>query len=267
MNEHDLTSELEGLGEDEVADYELAMAEGAKLDLSDCLYGDSEGGPAEKPQGYYYFLAGLVRSRGYRRVVEIGTHRGGSTLALCRGIPESEADDARVVTIDVTRFNEEKLRSVPFLRRVLGDSLRPEVVQQACAHFDGPIDLLYVDSFHQHRETLQNIAVFANRLRPAVVVIDDIHLNPSMRDLWREVRSLDGGVASDVSSLVRRKSTGFGIVECRPTCLWPEIEGRRLAAWLMWRRTHSFLDRAVPEKVQELARPALIRLDARLRRR
>lgn len=266
MNDDGLRSELGPRGEDELADHALAMTVGTQLDLSDCRYGESETARADAPPDYYYFLAGLVRSRGYRRLVEIGTHYGGSTMALCRGIPESETPDACVVTIDVTRFNDETLRSIPFLQRIQGDSLLPEVVDEACAHFEGPIDLLYVDSFHQHRETLQNIAVFANRLRPSAVVIDDIHLNPSMHNLWMELLSLEVGVASDVSSLVRRRGAGFGIIECGPIGRWPEVEGRRLSAWLLWRRTHRFLDRAVPERVQELARPAVIRINARLRR-
>ena len=265
MNAGDLPSEVGGTGS--VADYDMAMAEGRELDLSDSLYGGPDRERAARPPGYYQFLAGLVRSRDYRRVVEIGTHYGGSTQALCKGVSASALDDACVVTIDVTRLNDEALRSVPFLRRVQGDSLRPEVVEEACAHFDGPIDLLYVDSFHQRSETLQNIAVFANRLRPKVVIIDDIHLNPSMRDLWSELESMDGVVAYDLSTLVRRGPAGFGIVEFEPSFQWPEVEGGRLAAWLLWRRTHTFLDRAVPEKVQELARPAVIRTNAWIRRR
>lgn len=243
-------------------DHDLAMAAGRQIDLSDCRYDESGA-----VQGYYSFLAGLVRSRGYRRIVEVGTHHGGSTMSLCRGIAEADTADACVVTIDITRFNEEGLARVPFLHRVQGDSLRPEIVDEVCGHFDGPIDLLYVDSFHQHRETLQNIALFANRLGPAVVVVDDIRINPSMRDLWSEVQALDGGVARDISSLVGRKSVGFGIIECDPTCRWPEVRGRRLTAWLLWRRTHRTLDRAVPERLQEAARPVLVRASALLRRR
>ena len=248
------------------ADHRRAMAAGREMDLSDCLYKGAESAPDAKPPGYYSFLAGLVRTRSYCRIVEVGTHHGGSTQALCRGIPESQQREACVVTIDITRFNEEALGPIPFLHRVQGDSLLPEVQAEVCAHFDGPIDLLYVDSFHQHRETLQNIAVFANRLHPAAVVVDDIVLNPPMRALWAEVVALDGAEAFDVSALVRRRSVGFGIVECEPTLRWPEVEGGRLTAWLAWRRAHRTLDRVVPEAVQEKARPALIRLNARLRR-
>jgi hypothetical protein len=180
-------------------------------------------------------------------MLEVGTHYGGATLALSRGVAD-DSDAACIVTLDIIRQNESKLRDVRGLHRITGDSLDRGVIDEACSYFDAPIDLLYVDSRHERLETLQNIAVYANRLQPEVIVLDDIHLNESMDSLWRQILSLDLGQASDVSTLVDRRSAGFGVIECTRPYQWPELNGVQLGAWLAFRRARRALGPRIPAK-------------------
>lgn len=230
--------------------FESIMQVGARLDLRDCVYGEWRGQYLSSPHAYYHFLAGLVRSRGFTRVLEVGTHYGGATTAMVRGLVPDRREDATVVTIDVTYFNDEHLGTLEPLQRVTGDSLDHRVIADVCRRFSSSIDLLYVDSRHERTETLQNIAVYANRLQPEVIVLDDIYLNESMSALWHEIVSSFGhvGRATDVSDLVERTSAGFGVIECQRPYRWPELGGAALAGWMGFRRARRYVGPHVPAR-------------------
>src|SRR5438067_11673344 len=51
------------------------------------------------PSDYYFFLAAMVYLTSSRRVVEIGTHHGGSARALCAGLQDPSV--SRIVTFDI----------------------------------------------------------------------------------------------------------------------------------------------------------------------
>jgi predicted O-methyltransferase YrrM len=244
-----------------VSDFEAVMDVGAQLDLSDCAYGEWRGDFVTSPHEYYRFLAGLVRSRGFTRVLEVGTHYGGATTAMVRGLDPHLAGDATVVTIDVTHFNDDHLGTLAPLQRITGDSLDRRVIADVCHRFSSSIDLLYVDSRHERTETLQNIAVYANRLQPDVIVVDDIHLNDSMDSLWREIVSMQTqlGRVTDVSELVDRKSAGFGVIECRRPARWPELSGASLAVWMGFRRARRHVGPHVPQRGKQLLRATAAR--------
>ena len=154
----------------------------------------------------------------------------------------SSASVGRIVTVDITRHNEAALALVPTVVRVQGHSLAPATIQAICSGFEkngpGSIDLLFVDSRHEYRHTLENIAVYANRLKPKVIVVDDINLTEGMRKLWREIVRLDAGESVDVSHLVDRIDAGFGVIECRYPFRWPELGRVRREALRTFERGH-----------------------------
>jgi hypothetical protein len=238
-----------------VTDFDKVMEAGRSLDLDGCSYGVWHDDFVTSPHDYYYFLAGLVRTRRFAQIVEIGTHYGGAITAMSRGITEHDRCESRLVTVDITNLNQHTLAGVPHLRRIQGDSLQPSVVRRVCRHFaGGPIDLLYVDSRHERRETMENIAIYANRLRPQVIVVDDINLNREMRQLWLDIVALDPGVTSDVSLLVNRRSAGFGVIECREGVRWPELGRARRSAWHAYRRARRTLGPHLPSRARSLLR-------------
>jgi hypothetical protein len=89
---------------------------GRRFSLDDCLYGIPHwaGKPPDRPSPEYFFLAGIACSQGCRRVLEVGTHMGGSILAIRKGI--GEALD-QIVTIDPTDLSDSVLASHPEIKK------------------------------------------------------------------------------------------------------------------------------------------------------
>lgn len=192
----------------------LANEDGRRIDLSGCYYEPHR----SEPEEYYHYLAGLVRVFRAIRVLEIGTQFGGSIKSMIRGVPTDRIKEAKFVTVDITDLNREGFMSFPdnLLKRVRGDAAEPSTVDKVGALFgDEPIDLLFIDSDHNYRSTGQQINLYANRLQPRLLVLDDIRLNHSMRELWTDLVSLMGDRCFDASQLVRRGVAGFGAILLR----------------------------------------------------
>jgi hypothetical protein len=60
------------------------------IELPDAIYGPAHWSGDKKFHDesfpYYFFLAGFVRLKNCRSIFEVGTHYGGSTLAMLHGI-------------------------------------------------------------------------------------------------------------------------------------------------------------------------------------
>ena len=193
---------------------------GQQIDMSGVGYGPAHWQGSEKfvatPSPYYHFLAGLVRVLGCRRIFEVGTHFGGSVLAMKRGI--AEPSNAKILTVDVTDLNS-ALHSLPGLRKIVGNANEKTVVQESVLYFKGqPIDLMYVDADHSFMPTITNIGLYGILLRPAVLVIDDIVLNETMRAMWDVLKAAYGSDAVncvDIVPEIRSAACGFGLVRLR----------------------------------------------------
>lgn len=166
------------------------------------------------PLPYYFFLAGLVRSQGCRTICEVGTHYGGSTFSMQRGA----GDAAQILTLDVADINPQIARTAG-ITKLTGDANSNALVKAAALHFNGyPIDLLYIDADHKFAPTLASVALYCLLLRPRLVVLDDVVLNPQMRTLWHVLTAAYGASAvncSDIVTEIRDKAVGFGLLELR----------------------------------------------------
>jgi hypothetical protein len=190
---------------------------GQAIDLSTVGYGPAHWNDGEelrnKPFPYYYFLAGFVRSQNCTRIFEIGTHFGGSTNSMLRGIVDQST--AQVVTVDITDLNPQ-LHQTRGVTKVIGDANCEGVIKMAVATMgDAPIDLLYVDAAHDFVPTIINLGLYVFLLRPRFVIIDDIVLNEGMRSLWNVVRAAHGASAIncvDVIPTIRAPNVGFGLL-------------------------------------------------------
>lgn len=238
------------------ATLESAQRVGMSLDLSGCVYGPAHwaGETFSTQQApHYAFLAGLVQVVGATRIAELGTHFGGATQAMLIGA--ADVDDVRMATVDVTHLNAERLARYPVLQRVHGDALAPEVVTEFVGAFDRHVDVLFIDTVHTYRQTLESIAVYANRLKPRILVLDDIRLNAQMRALWDTVKTAGAGDVFDVSELIGRSDAGFGVVVCQYPFAWPEAHPIELAAlrrvWHVQRAVGTRLPPAVKDRIRQ----------------
>src|SRR5271170_4040479 len=109
-----------------------AWLAGRTIDLAGIQFGPSFPGFKDKgfvpgPYPYYYFLAGLVRSQGCNRILEIGTHFGGSGLAMLRGIGDPAR--AKLITVDISDSNS-ALRGMVGVTKLTGDANGETVIRE-----------------------------------------------------------------------------------------------------------------------------------------
>jgi predicted O-methyltransferase YrrM len=220
-----------------------AMQVGRLIDLAGCGYGEPHwlGKFVSDPPSYYCLLAGLVRAQRLTHILELGTHFGGAIMAMSRGLHPADLDRAQLVTVDVTHRNDEGFKPYPHIKRITGDCLDGRIVAEVARLFDRPIDLCFVDTVHDYRQTYRNIALYANRLRPRYIVLDDIRLNASMQRLWRDVQARLGKRAVDVSELCERNNAGFGVLVADRNDQWLEKYSRWEVYWRFRRRVSALV--------------------------
>lgn len=190
------------------------MKKGISMDLSDCHYGETTGACSflKRPTNYYFFLAGFVRIERLSRILEVGTNSGGSIMSISKGLDERDIKARRLVTVDVIRKNDAGFNEYPHISRIQGDSLDEKVVTKIVGIFDGKIDLLYIDSLHEYEHTKKNIDIYAGKLNPRYIILDDIRQCDDMRKLWGELSEELGDNAFDASEIAIRKGAGFGLI-------------------------------------------------------
>ena len=198
---------------------ERAMQVGQKIDLTGCNYGETTG-PCpfiKRPTNYYYFLAGLVRTQEMTHILEIGTHFGGSIMSMARGLNKESILESKLVTVDIERKNQDGFKEYSYIVRIAGDSLDEDVIKKVEECFSRPIDLIYIDSLHEYEHTKKNIAVYATRLDPRYIALDDIRQCDSMAELWSAITQEFKERAFDASDISIRKGAGFGVIKWRRT--------------------------------------------------
>ena len=186
-----------------------AKVVGTQIDITGCHYGlHSRTKRNIGETEYYRFLAGFARVTQAMRILEIGTHYGGSIKALARGADSK----ASLVTVDLKLHNQEGFSGCTNIHRVRGDSLAPATIVEVSKWMAGPIDLMYIDSLHTYDAVMANISEYAH-LNPEFIVLDDIHINETMDKAWEELGSRYE--TCDVSDIADRRRVGFGVVRMR----------------------------------------------------
>ena len=198
-----------------------------EFDLSKVAYGTVHWGDFKQvltePFSYYYFLAGVVRLTGARRILEVGTHQGGSARALASGF--ADPANSRLVTFDVTDHGVRMFKGHPSIKAYSFDANSEAAFETCLKEFGGPqIDVAFVDSTHEFWTTLQSFNLSAALLACPIVVLDDITLNESMARLWKLLRTRYGTAntidAVEVVPAIREGGNGtrpgFGVVRIPP---------------------------------------------------
>lgn len=127
----------------------------------------------EAGQEHYRLLAHLSTLFPWRTVVDIGSNRGGSAVALAHDprtrVISYDIVDNKTVTIEKS--------NVEFrLKNVLEDV---EVLMAA--------PLILLDTFHDGTFEREFYRALLDHAYRGVLVLDDIHLNPEMRSFWRDI--------------------------------------------------------------------------------
>ena len=196
-----------------------AYTHGQTLDLGDAVYGPATGGTRgyiDETMPYYQLLAGHVALSSAATVMEIGTHYGGSTLALLAGLRAGGAANGRIVTMDVTDLNRERLSREPEIVKVIGDSTEPGFVEALAADLPSrEIDVLYIDALKDATfllTTMNNMHLAG--LRPKWLILDDVE-TAGLRPLWDLLESAEPERSILVSREfpeIRDRKQGFGFI-------------------------------------------------------
>ena len=207
---------------------------GKTIDLAGIGYGRIHWGNLKdvrpEPVPYYFFLAGLARLCGAMRICEIGTHSGGSARALRRGMSSTQAD---LVTIDMTEISDPQLVGERGIRKIVGDAGSPAVIDAVREHFGAQrgIDVLFIDSDHQMKPTLDQYRAYVSALQPRFVVLDDIAINQGMAEAWRLVcEGVPTGEAvnvADIEPRARSKSSSLGLMRLGDSPAWNSVSRQR----------------------------------------
>jgi len=203
---------------------ESAWAERENFDLTGIGYGQSHTHPNQtvtKPYPYYYFLAGLVQITQARRIVEIGTHQGGSTLAMAKALEKT--GEGKIVTFDVTPFGAQMFKDHDFIKAYTCDANSEKAFNLVAEEFGGKrVDLVFIDAIHQFWPSLLNVLIYGETFAARFIVLDDITFNDEMKRLWELLRMRYGAEnvidASEVDKQIRLpggSAPGFGVVRCR----------------------------------------------------
>ncbi|CAN5899488.1 hypothetical protein BH23ACT5_BH23ACT5_10650 [soil metagenome] len=196
----------------------------SEFDLSGVGYGRIHWGNEEdelrEPLDYYYFLAGLVRTLGVSRIVEIGTHQGGSARALAAGL---DASGGKIVTFDVTEDGAERLAGHPSIVAYTLDGTSEAAFVACTTEFEAVgAQLAYIDANHDFWSAVTSFQTCVFAIGAEFVVLDDIKLNDDMRRFWDLVCARYGADAVDATDLhpaIRDggpdPSPGFGVVRIR----------------------------------------------------
>jgi hypothetical protein len=166
-----------------------------QFDLEGIGYGKIHWGNHEDivnyPYNYYFFLAGMVRLTGARKIVEVGTHQGGSARAMCKGLIEPEG--SKLVTFDVTDEGVKSIGDHPILRAYQVDANSEEAYNVCLNEFGTEnIDMAYIDTAHDFWPTFLSMQVYGEALDARFIVLDDITLNPEMDRFWALMRKRYG---------------------------------------------------------------------------
>jgi predicted O-methyltransferase YrrM len=172
---------------------QAAWRAGQNVDLSDIGYGRVHWGNLTdvitSPYNYYYTLAGFAALTKSRTALEIGTHWGGSALALFRGM-RTHVTSPELITVDITHESDNFLAlsdEGKAIRKLVGNANTLPIISAIVGSMPRA-DLIFIDAEHAALPTLQSFCTYSALLRPKLVLLDDILLNDEMRSFWSILR-------------------------------------------------------------------------------
>jgi hypothetical protein len=192
-----------------------------KFDLTGIGYGRISWGNKQDvitdPFPYYFFLAGMVRLTAAIRIVEVGTHQGGSAKAMAVGLG---GRPGKIVTFDVKDSGLKTIGEHAVVKPFQCDANGEEAYRVCLREFgDNKIDFAYIDTAHKFWPTLQSFILYGEILAADFIVLDDITLNEEMNEFFALIRrrygednTIDASVLYPQIRMAGEPRPGFGVV-------------------------------------------------------
>ncbi|MFZ5972450.1 MAG: O-methyltransferase [Bacteroidota bacterium] len=139
------------------------------------------------PAHYAAFYARLCRYAEAKRVLELGTSFGITTLYLAqeptRKVFTFEGS-ASIADIALTNFEFFEQKNIQLVTGDIADTL-PDFLQDPAK-----LDFVLMDANHRYEPTVQYFNWLMRRLsEKSIVAIDDIHQSPGMERAWNELKN------------------------------------------------------------------------------
>lgn len=138
---------------------------------------------------YYQWLACLIKLLKPKQVVELGAAAGISTIMMATELPK----DSKLYSVDYDRsiawiwMDEE----YPQVVKLLGDTLDIYTWPLELRIWPSPLketDVWFFDSLHTQEQLEAELEFYTPYFKKgAVLVFDDIHINPGMEKVWNEL--------------------------------------------------------------------------------
>jgi predicted O-methyltransferase YrrM len=128
----------------------------------------------------------LVNFLGCKRIVELGTSLGLTTLYLARGAPAATVysiEGAAALSAFASALaGQAEVSNIRFVADVFDKAL-PAVLSEA-----GSPDLVYIDGNHTYEATLRYYEMIKDsRSASTVIVLDDLYWSPGMTKAWHKI--------------------------------------------------------------------------------
>lgn len=200
-----------------------AWHRGETIDLAGAGYGRIHWGDRTRvvthSMDYYRTLAGFAALTGAKTAIEIGTHWGGSGLAIVRGMMSNHGVAARLITADITGDSDNiipKLAEAAQITKIKGDANQLDTIEAIVEAAAGAtVHFLYIDAMHSADATLANFGYYASLFAPRIALFDDIVLEGTdMARFWALMRRAypDHTInCVDVVPESRSATCGFGL--------------------------------------------------------
>lgn len=160
-----VAEEIEAYAADHAADVPTLLEElreytYANVDMPQMQVGQIEGN----------FLQTLVRIMSAKRVLEIGTYTGYSTLMMAAGLPE----DGKLMTCDINPETAKIAKSF-FDRAPYGDKIEQYLgpALESIERLDGPFDLAFIDADKQNYTNYFK-AIYPKMRKGGLIVADNV---------------------------------------------------------------------------------------------
>ncbi len=163
------------------------------------------------------FIQGLVMGNMLRRVVQLGTYAGYSTLLLGFMLRRMGASNA-LLSVDISAetnvFTQRWVERAGLDQQVrlhTGDSADPQAVTQARDFLEGPPQLLIIDSSHQYQHTLDELERWLPELPQGGLVV--MHDSGDFAAAFDSTQA--GGVHRALSEWTRDHADEVGCIDLR----------------------------------------------------
>lgn len=138
----------------------------------------------DRPNLYLQWLACLVRLVKPQQIVELGAAAGISTIMMATEM----AKDAKLYSVD----NDPEIawkwmdREYPQVIKIMGDTRDLAVYPDDCDL--SKTDIFFFDSLHTEEQLRKELELYTPFFKKgAILVFDDIHINPGMERVWDEL--------------------------------------------------------------------------------